>query len=178
MAGGKLVFPATNYRSYEVLEDNPEKAVFVLHYPEWEVNGGKIALDKKVTVVPNTYFFKSEDTYTFSGFPGDTLTVAAGIYLHNDLGIVVSEYSGSGSCAIWEKASDQAQETEDGMIGVAVVMPDAGWVGKLEDGSHLVCTKTIRSGEPVTYWFGNCWSKGSVKTAEKWFHLAGNLLPE
>ncbi len=178
MVGGNLAFPATNYRSYEVLEDNPEKVVFVLHYPEWEVCGGKIALDKKVTVEPNTYFFKAEDTYTFSGFPGDTLSIAAGISLHKDLGTVAADHSDSRSCAIWEKASDQAQEKEDGMIGVAVVMPDAGWVGTTADGSHLVCTRTIRSGETVTYWFGNCWSKGSIKTPAKWFHLTANLLPE
>ena len=176
VVGGKLVFPATNYRSFEVLEDKPDKVVFVLHYPEWEACGGRIALDKKVTVVPNTYFFKAEDTYTFSGFPGDTLSIAAGMSLHKDLGTVESEYTGPGRVAIWEKASDQAQEKEDGMIGVAVVMPDAGWVGKTEDGTHLVCTRTVRSGETVTYWFGSCWSKGSVSTSAKWFHLTGNLL--
>ena len=49
-------------------------------------------------------------------------------------------------------------------------------VGKTEDGTHLVCTRTVRSGETVTYWFGSCWSKGSISTSAKWFHLTGNLL--
>ena len=175
---GRLEFPATNYRSWEVTEDKPEKVVFVLHYPEWKVGNGTVSLDKKVTVVPNTYFFKAEDTYSFSGFPGDTLSIAAGIYLHPDKQTVDREYTDLRSCAIWERASDQAQENEDGMLGVAVVMPEAGWVGATQDGSHLVCTKTIRSGETVTYWFGSCWSKGSISNPDKWFHLTANLLPE
>ena len=170
MIGGKLCFPATNFRSWDILEETPEKVVFTLHYPQWEaVEGVKVALDKTVTVVPDTYFCNVEDIYTFEGI--DTLTIAAGMNIHAALETVEQQLSEPGRVAIWEHASDQTYESEDGMLGVAVVMPDADSTGLSEDGTHLLVCKAVTSGKPVRYAFGSCWSKGAVKTAEAWFGL-------
>ena len=163
-----LRFPATNYRSYEILEQGPGKVVFVLHYPEWEaVPGTTVALDKKVCVKPGTYFCDVEDTYTFSG--AETLTIAAGINRHPAQETIEDELCGTDRYAIWEKASDQSIEPESGMLGVAVVMKGAHWAGASTDGVHGLCTKQIRSGETVRYSFGSCWSKGNIKSCEAWF---------
>lgn len=168
---GQPVLPATNYRSYEVLEETPEKVVFVLNYPEWEYNGEKIALSKKFTVVPDTYFVNVEDTYTFSGELGDTLFVAAGINRHIAQQIIEGEYSGEDRYAIWEHASDQTVEPEDGMIGVAVCVPGAELVGLTADETTGIVGRRIASGEVFSYSFGSCWSKGDLKTAEDWFNV-------
>lgn len=173
---GKLCYPATNYRSWDIVEETPEKVVFTLHYPRWEAAEGiSVALDKTVTVVPDTYFCSVEDIYTFDG--ADTLAIAAGINIHaaqqtvEQHNAVTTLSSKAQAVAIWEHASDQSVEPEDGMIGVAVVMPDAGWAGFTEDGSHLVTCRKITSGEPLRYSFGSCWSKGEIKTSEDWFTL-------
>ena len=163
-----LRYPSTNYRSYEILEQNPAKVVFVLHYPEWEaVPGIQVTLDKKVTVRPGTYFCDVEDTYVFSG--SETLTVAAGINRHPAQETIENEMCGGDRYAIWEHASDQSIEPENGMLGVAVIMKDAHWAGPSTDGIHGLCTKQIRSGEVLRYKFGSCWSKGDIKTCESWF---------
>lgn len=163
-----LRYPATNYRSYEILEQGPGKVVFVLHYPEWEaVPGTTVALDKKVCVKPGTYFCDVEDTYTFSG--AETLTIAAGINRHPAQETIEDELCGTDRYAIWERASDQSIEPESGMLGVAVVMKGAHWAGASTDGIHGLCTKQIRSGETVRYSFGSCWSKGNIKSCEAWF---------
>ena len=53
MIDGKLCYPATNYRSFEMLEETPEKVVFVLHYPQWQASETvSVSLDKQVTVCP------------------------------------------------------------------------------------------------------------------------------
>ena len=40
-------YPATNYRSFEVLSQQPDEVVFVLHYPAWEAaEGVSVSLDK------------------------------------------------------------------------------------------------------------------------------------
>ena len=170
MIGSHLVFPATNYRSWEILEQKPDKVVFVLHYPEWEAAEGlRVALDKKVTVTPDTYFCRVDDTYTFSG--AETLTVAAGILRHGAQETIESEQKGDDRYAIWEHASDQSVEPEDGMIGVAVVMPGAQQVFADKELDHALCARTVKSGETLTYYFGSCWSKGDIKTARDWFDV-------
>lgn len=171
----KLIFPATNYRSYEILENTNDKVVFVLHYPEWEVDGEKIALDKKLTVTSGTRFVRVDDTYTFSGPRGKKLTVAAGVNRHIALDTVQDEYFGSDRYILWEKASDTSAEPEEGMIGVAVYVPGAKNACLSADQTHGIVSKTIRSGKPFTYYFGNCWSRGGVETSEEWFSLVKSL---
>ena len=167
---GVLRFPATNFRSWEVVREEQDKVTFTLHYPEWEAaEGVKVALDKTVTIVPDTYFCDVEDLYTFTG--KDSLVVATGINRHTAQETVEREIALPTSVAIWEHASDTTYEPEDGMIGVAVVMPEADYTFITADGTHLVATKRIVSGEPVHYSFGSCWSKGENKTADDWFKL-------
>ena len=36
---------------------------------------------------------------------------------------------------------------------------------------HALCVRTVKSGEPLTYYFGSCWSKGDLKTAQDWFNV-------
>lgn len=172
--GGALRYPATNFRSHEVLSETPGEVVFALHYPEWEAAEGVfVALDKKVTVTADSYFIKQEDTYTFRGV--DELTVAAGFKLHGALSTVEEMDSSLGCYAIWEKASDTSVEPEDGMIGVAVVMPDFEGMEYNEGLDHALLTRTVTSGQTVTYFSGSCWSKGEVKTAKDWFALAASI---
>lgn len=169
LVNGSLAYPATNYRSYEILEESADKIVFVLHYPAWEVNGVQVSLDKKITVEPDTYFFKAEDTYN-GNF--ETLDVAAGIWDHFES----ESYIGADRLAIWEAASDQSVEPEDGMIGVGLVMPGADQVIRIDgQRKHIAAVKTITPGETITYWFGSCWSKGDIKDAEGWFETVKSL---
>ena len=171
LINGKLCFQKTNFRSWEIVESKPDKAVFTLHYPEWEAAPGvKIALDKTVTVVADSYFCDVEDIYTFTGTK--TLDVAAGINLHTAQGTLDDQNVVTGrSVAIWEQASDQSFEPEDGMLGVAVVMSGADFTGETGDGNHLVLARTITSGEPFRYRFGSCWSKGDIQDSDAWFRL-------
>ncbi len=171
---GKLCWPSTNYRSSEVLEITPSKVVFALHYPEWEAAPGiLVALDKKVTLEADSYFTSVEDTYTFSG--ADELTVAAGFKLHSAQQTVEQILDVPDRYAIWEKASDQSIEPEDGMLGVALVLPGAEKVFASEELDHALLLKTVKSGESVKYCFGSCWSKGDIKTASDWFLLVSAL---
>lgn len=98
--------------------------------------------------------------------------VAAGINIHKaqetveDQNMVTGRY-----VAIWEHASDQTYEPEDGMLGVAVTMSGADFTGETGDGTHLVLARSVASGEPFRYRFGSCWSKGDIQTEKAWFDL-------
>jgi len=171
---GEIQLPATNFRSWEVLEQGPEKVVFCVSYPEWEACGEKIALTKTFTVTPDTYFVKVEDVYTFSG-EFDSLEVAAGVFRHVAQETIDSELKLSDRYAIWEKASDQSVEPEDGMIGVAVYVPGATSSRLSTNEDHGLVSKVLKSGEPFEYYFGSCWSKADLKTAEDWFDVVKSL---
>ena len=171
---GQFCWPATNYRTCEVLETTPEKVVFVLGYPEWDVADGiKASLSKKVTVSAGTYFAQVEDTYTYSGT--DMLTIAAGFKLHGAQATVQDKMEAKDRLAIWENASDQSVEPEDGLIGVAVVMQDADSAQFSEDLDHAFLTKTVPSGGTISYCVGSCWSKGDIKTSSDWFNIVRGL---
>ncbi len=172
--GGNLCWPATNYRSWEVLDSAPDKVVFALHYPAWEAaEGVSVSLDKKVTVSADTYFTAVEDTYTFTG--AEELTVAAGFKLHSAQQTVAQSFEADDRLAIWEKASDQSIEPEDGMIGVAIILPGAEEEVVSEEQDHALLLKTVKSGESVAYRIGSCWSKGEVKAARDWFSLVAGI---
>ena len=122
-----------------------------------------------MTVVADSYFCDVEDVYTFSGAP--MLAIAVGVNQHYEQNTVEKNHSGKDRYAIWEHASDQSVETEDGMIGVAVVMPEAQMICMTTDHSHALLLKGVSSGDSLHYKFGSCWSKGDIKTAEEWFKL-------
>ena len=171
MIDGVLCYPATNYRASEVVELTPDKVVFTLDYPEWEAAEGiLVSLHKKVTLVSGSYFADVEDTYIFTG--AETIMVVAGFKLHGDLQTVEAELplNEEGRIAIWEKASDQSVEPEDGMLGVGLVCPGAD-IGYMYELDHAIAFKVISSGETLSYKVGSCWSKGDIKTAADWFAL-------
>ena len=164
---GRICYPATNYREWEILERSPETVSFALTYPEWEAGGIRVSLRKTITVRAGSYFCKVDDVYTFDG--ADNLEVAAGVFRHPDQGSIERELVSDNAYAIWEHASDQSVEPEDGMIGVAVCCRDAEDVRVCEDSTHGLVCKSIKSGETFTYLFGSCWSKGDIQSAEDWF---------
>lgn len=164
---GKLCYPATNWREAAILSQNDDEVTFVLKYPEWDAGGVKVRLEKTVTVTAGSYFCKVEDRY-FGDF--DALDIAAGLWVHDRTNNTTLCSDGSGYVTVWEPASDQSVEPEDGMLGLTVVMPGARETSLPEDGGkiHSVCIAAVKSGEPLTYWFGNCWSKGAIKDLDQW----------
>ena len=132
----------------------------------------KVSLDKKVTVFADCYFCKVEDTYTFDT---DSLTIAAGIFRHNKKETIEAEAFGEDYYAIWEHASDTSVEPEDGMLGVAVILPQADCVTLIDEERHGACLKKIAAGQTLEYWFGSCWSKGDITGSAEWFVLAASF---
>ena len=170
LVNGELCYPATNYRSYEILEETPTRVRFALEYPAWDVNGVPVSLRKEVSLEAGSYFADVTDWYSFPDTAG-VLTVAAGIKLHGAQGTLFHE--GTDRIAIWENASDQSIEPEDGMLGVAIAAPEmeSPVVGIDYALDHALLISAVRPGEPFRYRFGSCWSKGNVQIAEDWFAL-------
>lgn len=163
---GKLCYPATNWRESAILSQSDDAVTFVLKYPEWSAGGIHVRLEKTVTVTAGSFFCKVEDRY-YGDF--DEMDVAAGLWVH-DWKEPCAMGSDKHYVMLWEPASDQSIEPEDGMLGLAVIMPSARESRLVDDGdkTHTVCIAAVHSGEPLTYWFGSCWSKGDIKDLKQW----------
>ena len=175
---GEGRYPSTNYRSFEILEQTPVEACFVLHYPEWEAAGRTISLDRKITVCADSYFCKAEDTYTFSG--EGPLKVLAGIRSADYMKKAPKEgwpaLEGAGIYATWTAATDQSVEPEQSRIGIAVLVPGSDALPEPADGGVIKgIAQEINSGEPFCYRFGACWSEGNIKSSEEFFELVKNF---
>lgn len=176
VVGGKLCYPATNWRESAVLARTDGMVTFVLKYPEWQVGDLFVRLEKTVTVTAGSYFCRVEDRY-YGNF--DSLDIAAGLWVHDpDNALTLKGSDGKHFVSLWEPASDQSVEPEDGMLGLAVIMPDARETTLLEDDgkTHTVCLASVKSGEPLTYWFGSCWSKGDIKDFQQWSGAVYSML--
>lgn len=167
---GVLYLPTTNYRSYSIDECTGDRVVFTLHYPQWDVNGVGVTLDKTVTVKAGSYFCSVRDIYTFSDADAE-MEIACGVFRHIEDNCIEKELLSEDCYAVWEHASDQSVEPEEGMLGVGVRMEGAQWSGYTTDKTHGVCVKRVKSGEPVCYEFASCWSKADITAPEEWFAL-------
>jgi len=101
--------------------------------------------------------------------------VGVGMTIHGSMETTVGEFDKADRIALWEPASDQGAEPEDGMIGVAVVMNGADYRLVSAQLDHALLVKEITSGETLHYKVGSCWSKGRIKTPEKWVEMVGKV---
>ena len=95
--------------------------------------------------------------------------------LHGEQNTVRDQLEASDRLAIWEYASDQSVEPEDGLIGVAIVVPDADSTLVSEELDHALLLKDIPSGGTLSYCVGSCWSKGDIKSSSEWFNIVREL---
>ncbi len=144
-----------HYLTWEVIENGPLRAQFVLTYPEMTL---------KVTVDAGAQLNRGEVVYTPAVAEGE-LALAGGIFLHSVIdSIRVCEKNGW--IAYAENAVSDAGLPE-GRNYVAVVMPGAEQI--VEQDNSMLAIAPYKAGETLTYYFGGGWSKWQFPTDEDWF---------
>lgn len=181
--GGRIQYPATNWRESRIISKKYREIVFELDYPEWEGDCGvKFSLKRRIHVFDNTYFIKVEDEYNVSQAGGDVaVQVAIGVrnadMLKGAPGKGWPSYFAQGRMAFWTAATDQSVEAESAMLGTAVAVKGECTAPMLSQDKKnwIVCQKLKPGKNIVTYWSGNTWSKGNIKTSQEWFNLVKSL---
>ena len=84
---------------------------------------------------------------------------------------VVDKIGGLDYIITWEKASDQSVESEDGMIGLGIVMPENYKMEYNEERHYAVAHFETVRGRKVSYAIGSCWSKGNIPSFDEWKKL-------
>ena len=180
---GKIQYPATNWRECRTIKKKYRETVFELDYPEWEGDHGlKFALTRRISVFANSYFVKVEDRYTVSGGDGPVQLEAA-VGIRNADNIKDAPRKGwphlfdNGRMAFWTAATDQSVEPETAMLGTAVIVGgDCSSPRLTADKKNWIVTQPLKAGDnTITYWTGNTWSRGAIKSSEGWFELVKNM---
>lgn len=181
---GKLQFPATNYRESRIVKKKYSEVIFELDYPEWEGDKGvKFSLTRRITLFAYSYFIKVEDIYDVKAGP-DAPAIEVAIGIRNADNIKGAPSKGwprmisSDRMAFWTAATDQSVEPESAMLGTAVIVEGGCSKARLSaDKKNWILCQPLNPGRNViSYWSGNTWSRGEMRTSEEWFDFVGNML--
>ena len=155
-----------NYRTWEVLENGPVRAVFQLTYDAWDAHGIQVAETKRFTVEAGHNLDQMESTFTVVKGAVTELTVAIGLNkTPTDPGqepkTTYTPMEGDGSLAQWV-----SQKTH-GLLGTAVIVPRSAFKGYAEDAKNRLVLASVQPGVPLRYWIGAGWSEAGEFTTEK-----------
>ncbi|WP_313175053.1 DUF4861 family protein [Massilia sp.] len=163
---GKQLYTGVNYASWKVLANGPVRAVFELHYANWDAGGRQVSEVKRFTVDAGHYLDRIDSTFSFTG--SEPVTVAAGLNrTPSDKGQnpqIATRREGAVLLQWVGQASNDA-------FGTAVVVPGAE--GFAQDALNELILAKASSGKPLRYYAGGAWSRaGEITSLEQWLRLA------
>jgi len=163
---GKQLYTGVNYASWKVLANGPVRAVFELHYANWDAGGRQVSEVKRFTVDAGHYLDRIDSTFTYAG--NEPITVAAGLNrTPSDKGQnpqIATRREGAVLLQWVEQASNDA-------FGTAVVVPGAE--GFAQDALNDLVLAKASSGKPLRYYAGGAWRRaGEITSLEQWLRLA------
>ncbi len=149
-----------------MIQCEQDESIFELSY-EWEYEGRKCELTKRMTISLGDRLFKTVATFRVDGKVAANLPVAIGLTTHNCKATAFNDLN-AGWIACWE--------TIDGYdLGTGVLIdPEKIMDYKLiesetPDESHaLILSKTNAKGE-ISWWAGYGWARaGAITTVGEW----------
>lgn len=160
---GKL-WLSRNYATQQTLDNGPIRTSVKLTYSPFDVNGTPVSLTKIISLDANQRFNRMENIYegAFAELP-----IAAGFVRHD----VKSISEGDGWMGLCEVASDTQDPVRDGDIFLGVILPGAQMLP--DSVGHALAVKSVKSGEPLTYYTGTGWSQGGVDNMGEWLETIG-----
>lgn len=148
---GKLAV-ASNFVTYAILENGPEKLVFQLGYAPYEASGIKVTETRKITLQAGSNLNKIEVRFQWEGGPS-TVPVAAGIVKREGSGKMDKSNEGAW-VTYWEP-----EQAGNGSIAGGIVMSAKSRF--VEDAQHVMLVSDVPRGGTLTYYAGAAWSKGA-----------------
>ena len=161
---GKTLYTGRNYSTWKVLANGPVRAIFELGYEAWDAGGTKVAEVKRFTVDAGHYLDRIDSTFTFAG-PKE-LTVAVGLNKNpadksQDPQVVLSESQDIPALTQW------VTQKSNGAFGTAIVLPTALKPAFAADDKNSLILATVQSGQPLRYYVGAAWTRGSDFATQK-----------
>ncbi|MDR3704697.1 MAG: DUF4861 family protein [Paludibacteraceae bacterium] len=161
----KTLWVGNHYNKAEVIENGPLRTVFKLTYDTVRV--GKKTVKETLLVSIDAGSQLNKATVVYEGEGRASMPVAAGIFLHDSIGVIKLAkdrfYIGYA-----EKATSDAG-VPSGRSYVGVVIPTKINEAK-QEGKHIIAVADYKSDRPFEYYFGAGWSKWGFASDQDWFN--------
>ena len=155
------VYYSKNYRRWKILDNGPLRTTFILDYDEWNVDGRKVKVAKRISIDAGSQLSRVEAQ--FSSDQNSAFPVVIGIAKRDEPGVMLQDEQ-QGLMGYWEP-----QFGEDGTTGVGSVllMPAI----KIKTTNRQILMETIAKNDiPIIYYTGAAWNKANEITSSKdWF---------
>ena len=160
---GNKLWIGDHFSSYKVIEVGPLRSVFTLIYDSVRV--GSVFYKETLTITTDAGSMLNKGVVKFTG-PSQLMELAAGIYLHDEKG-VLKQNTTTGTSGYAEEAVSDAK-VPSGRNYVGVYIPEK--VNRaFKDADHALITASYKSGDTFTWYFGGGWSKWVYPTDNDWF---------
>ena len=155
------VYYSKNFRRWKVPDNGPLRTTFILDYDEWNVNGMKVKVSKRISIDAGSQLSRVEAQ--FSSGDKASLPVVIGIAKREKPGVMLLDEQ-QGLMAYWEP-----QFGEDGITGVGSILMTPAIQIKITNSQILMQTMANKD-NPVVYYTGAAWNKADeITTAKAWF---------
>jgi hypothetical protein len=160
---GNKIWVENHYTTAKILDAGILRTTFELTYDS--VWAGDKVLNEKVIVSLDAGSQFNKATVSYSG-DFETLDLAAGIYLHAELGTIVTNQE-LGTVAYAENAvSDAGVPAGRNYVGVVFTSP----VKEIfQDAEHIAGVTGYSNNQSLVYYFGGGWSQGGFPVDTDWF---------
>ena len=152
-----------HYSTYKVIENGPLQSVFKLTYDSVKV--GNTYYKQEITITTNAGSMLNKGIVKFKG-PAQKMDLAAGIYLHDEVGNL-KLYAENGTAGYAENAVSDAK-VPSGRNYIGVFIP-AKVNAAHTKGEHALMLSSYKVGDTFTYYFGGGWNKWGYPTDNDWF---------
>ncbi len=155
------VYYSKNYRRWKILDNGPLRTTFILDYDDWNVDGMKVRVAKRISIDAGSQLSRVEAQFSIP--EKSALPVVIGIAKREEPGVMLLDEQ-QGLMAYWEP-----QFGVDGITGVGSVLMTPAIKIKTTNGQILMQT-IAKNDNPIIYYTGAAWNKANEITSSKsWF---------
>jgi hypothetical protein len=159
----KKIWVENHYTTVKVLDTGILRTVFELTYDS--VLAGNKVLNEKVIVSLDAGSQFNKASVSYSG-DFETIDLAAGIYLHSELGTIAADQE-VGTIAYAENAvSEAGVPAGRNYVGIVFTTPVKEIV---QDAEHIAGVTGYSNGKTLIYYFGGGWSQWGFDSDADWF---------
>ena len=166
------IWVENHYSSAKVLDSGILRTSFELAYDTVRVNDQIYSKNVVITLDAGSQFCKANVSYQ-GNF--ETIDLAAGIFLHSELGDIKTDKD-AGTIAYAENAvSDAGLPAGRNYVGVIFTTP----VKEIfQDSEHIAGVSSYTKEQSFVYYFGAGWSQWGFETDADWFNYVNNTAKE
>lgn len=154
-----------NYKTYQILKNGPEAAIFRVDYAPWPVDVGRKAWETRTITLPMVSNL-NRMVSTIGSDSSEPLIVGIGLGKNATVqgrGTLFTDRA-RGIMSYWEPA-----DPDHGSMGTAVIVDPSSIIDFAADADNNLVLVRVTPGKPFVYYAGSAWDRGlDFKSRAEW----------